>query len=199
MTDETNTPNENENQLPSEMELLRGRADQLGIAYHPNIGLDKLRAKVEAKMNPPTATSFAAPVKQVEISAEQAQEDALKVRDARMRRAATKLVRIRVTCMNPNKKEHEGEVFTVSNSVVGTIKKYVPFNNDAGWHVPAMILQMMKERKCQIFYTVKNDRGQKVRKGKLINEFAIEVLDQLTETEIADLAKQQAVAHRIDP
>jgi len=190
MTEET------KNTSPSELELLKGRADTLGITYHPNIGLDKLRAKVEAKINPPTATNFADSAK-APISFEVAQENARKERDARLRREATKLVRIRVTCMNPNKKEHEGEVFTVSNSVVGTIKKYVPYNNDAGWHVPQMILQMMKERQCQIFYTVKNERGQKVRKGKLIKEFAIEILDPLTSKEITDLAKEQAMSHNI--
>jgi len=100
--------------------------------------------------------------------------------------------------MNPNKKEWEGEMFTVSNSVVGTFKKYVPFNNEDGWHVPTIIYKMLKDKQCQIFHTVKNSRGAKVRKGKLIKEYAIELLPDLTLPQLQELAQKQALAHSID-
>jgi len=117
---------------------------------------------------------------------------------ARLRKEASRLIRIRISCMNPNKKEWEGEVFTVSNSAVGTHKKFVPFNNEDGWHVPNIIYKHLLERECQIFQTVKGPRGNKIRKGKLIKEFAIEVLTPLTPVEIQELATQQAMGNNID-
>ena len=116
----------------------------------------------------------------------------------RKRKEASELVRIRVTCMNPAKKEWDGEILSAGNSAVGTFKKYVPFNNEDGWHVPRIIYNQLLERKCQIFVTDKDGRGNKVRKGKMIREFAIEVLPQLTAAELRDLAQRQAMAKAID-
>ena len=96
--------------------------------------------------------------------------------------------------MNPAKKEWEGEIITVANNAVGTVKRYVPFNTEDGWHVEHILLEQLRERQCQIFVTEKDSRGNKVRKGKLIREFAIEVLDPLTEEELAELAQRQAMA-----
>jgi hypothetical protein len=95
--------------------------------------------------------------------------------------------------MNPTKRDWEGEIFTVSNSVVGTFKKYVPFDTDDGWHVPQMIVNMLQERKCQIFITVKDAKGRKVKKGKLIKEFGIEVMDELSPSEYVALGRKQAM------
>lgn len=116
----------------------------------------------------------------------------------RIRNEQLKLVRIRVQCMNPNKKEWPGEIFTVGNTAVGTIKKFVPFNTGSddveGYHVPQMILTMMQQRECQVFFTKKSKNGVKVRQGRMIKEFAIEVLPDLSEQELRELARRQAVA-----
>ncbi len=67
-----------------------------------------------------------------------------------------------------------------------------------GWHVPKIILNMIQERQCQIFSTVKDARGNKIRKGKLINEFSIDVMDSLTKEQLDDLAIRQAQGKHID-
>jgi len=210
MTEDTNNTENTNSDLPDELTLLKQRADQLGIPYHHKNGVETLKELINQKLNPESVN------KETEITADEPQvvtqtltQEAVNnlnkpkietqvQKNTAMRKEASRLVRIRVTCMNPNKKEHEGEIFTCGNSIVGTFKKYVPFNNEAGWHVPHIIYQMMVERQCQIFYTVKGPRGNKIRKGKLIREFAIEVLDDLSPVEIKELAEQQALAHNID-
>lgn len=112
----------------------------------------------------------------------------------RLKAEAEKLVRIRVTCMNPAKKEWHGEIFTTGNSAVGTLRKFVPFNNDEGWHVPQMILNMIQERQCQVFVNKKTQNGVTVREGKLIKEFAVEIMPDLTPAELRELARRQAMA-----
>jgi len=179
---------DDELQVPDELTSLKARADLLGISYHPSIGADKLREKVAAKLaegDAPAADSSS------EASANQETEGQKRLR---LKRHASELIRIRVTCMNPFKGEWEGEIFTAGNSVVGTFKKYVPFNADDGWHVPRIIYNQIVARQCQVFHTVTLPGGKKVRKGKLIKEFAIEVLPPLTKAELHELAQRQAMA-----
>lgn len=169
---------------PTELDALKERADLLGISYHPSIGLEKLREKVNAAVTGEGdgKTEDTGKAKNMSEAETRSQK----------RKDAAELVRVRITCMNPNKREWEGELFTAGNRVVGTFKKMVPF--DVEWHVPRIILNMIESRKCQIFQTVTDSRGNKTRKGKLIKEYSIEVLPALTEKELKELAQRQAMA-----
>lgn len=181
--------NEDVIEMPDELSSLKARADMLGLSYHPSIGLDKLRDKVSAAIAGYKDEPEVAPV----VATETAQ--AVK---ARQRNEALELVRIRVSCMNPNKKEWEGEIFSIGNSLIGTQKKFVPFNNEEGWHVPRCIYDMITGRECQIFVSYKDARGGTIRKGKLIKEFAVEVLPPLTGEELEELARRQAMSKAVD-
>jgi len=172
---------------------LKKKADIMGIKYHHKIGVDKLTKLIDTTVASKGVTAKA----EIPITRNAGKGRRLTQRQYQ-RQEAARLVRIRVACMNPAKKDWEGEIYTVSNSVVGTFKKYVPFNVDEGWHVPNIIYQHLLERECQIFYTTKGPRGNKIRKGKLIKELAIEVLDPLTHVELKELATQQAMANNLD-
>lgn len=174
--------------VQDELASLKARADMLGLSYHPSIGVEKLRDKITAAL---TSTKEVAP------QAPATEEESLSALRMRKRREASELVRIRLTCMNPAKKEWDGEIFTCGNAVVGSYTKYVPFNVDDGWHVPRIIYNMIVDRMCQVFVTTRDARGNNVRTGKLIKEFAVEVLPNLTTEELAELARRQAMAKSI--
>ena len=181
-------------EIPDELTTLKARAEQLGVSFHPSIKLEKLRDKINAKLEGDAEEE----AEEVVVAAGVPKSETQSELRLRKRKEASELVRIRVTCMNPAKKEWDGEIITTGNSAVGTFKKYVPYNNEDGWHVPRIIYNQLLERKCQIFVTDKDGRGNKVRKGKMIREFAIEVLPQLTAAELRDLAQRQAMAKAID-
>lgn len=185
---ELDFPEQDEPQL-DELTLLKQRAQTLGIKFHPSIGLESLRSKVSAALTGEDAEEAA----EEPVPEAPAAESRIQMRN-RLRKEASALVRVRVTCMNPNKKEWKGEIFTASNSIVGTFRKYVQFNTEEGWHVPQIILNMIKARQFQTFYTIKNERGVAVRKGKLVPEFAVEILPPLTEKELLELSRRQALA-----
>jgi hypothetical protein len=195
---------QNGNELPKvdELTTLKGRADVMGVKYHPSIGIDSLRAKINAaldgKPDPDTAAGAPVPTAAPDLAKPaDAAAETLGQKKARIKREASELVRINVQCMNPAKKEWDGEIFTTGNANIGTFKKFVKFNTTEGWHVPRIILNMLRARECQTFYdeTVKvAGREQKVRRGRLIREFAIEVLDPLTQTELDKLARLQVMA-----
>lgn len=177
---------EQELDLSPEAELaeLKLRAKQIGLNVSPNIGLDKLREKVQEALTVETDGSVAVPNKR-------AVENAIKAE-------AGKLVRVKIACLNPMKKEWPGELITASNDVVGTYSKFIPFNSDAAYHIPQIIFNVLQERVCQIFTTASLPNGEKTRKGKLIQEFNLQVLEPLTQAELAELAREQAARQSID-
>lgn len=179
--------NEDVIETPDELAALKKRADMMGISYHPSIGLEKLREKVNAALSDE-------PVEETKVTKGETEGQKRK----RLADEAAKLVRIRVTCMNPIKKEWDGEIITAGNSAVGSFKKYIPFNADEGWHVPNIIYQQLLQRECQVFTTQRDEKGNQYRKGKLIKEFAIEVLPPLTQEELDELARRQAMSKSID-
>lgn len=171
-----------EKTLPTELEELKARADTLGLSYHPSIGVDKLREKVAAETDKPVATKL-------QVEAEVETKNAFRLRK---KREASELVRIQITCMNPNKREYDGEIFMAGNTVVGTYRNFVPF--DTEWHVPRMVFNMIKQRKCQIFTTRKGPKNRPIKEGKLIREYSVVELDPLTPEELQELAQRQAMA-----
>ena len=175
-----------------ELSTLKARADLLGIQYHPSIGIDKLKEKLGAAMadkpkEPEKVVVAVDPTKESEAQMLQ-----------RMRDEQLTLIRIRMACMNPNKTEWQGELFTFGNTLIGTHTKFVPFNTEDGWHVPKALLDLLQERQCQVFVAAKTKNGVSVKQGKLIKEFAIEILPALTQEELRDLAQRQAMAESTD-
>lgn len=191
---------EDQTTQPTEREALEARAVQMGIKFHPNIGDDKLREKVNAALTSETesandggdATQANEDTGGEFADAKAPTNESENARRVRKQREAAELVRIRVTNMNPNKREYDGEIVTAGNRIVGTHKKYVPF--DTEWHVPRVIYNVLRDRQCQVFVNEKDDRGRTVKRGKQIKEFSIEVLPPLSEQELKELAQRQAMA-----
>lgn len=180
-----------------EIDLLKARADQLGISYSNSIGVDTLRSRIndhlegkdaDEKGNEDDLHSPAA-----ESKAEYRQ---------RKYKEAMRMRRVRITLMNTKKAGIPGEIFSVSNDIIGTVKKMIPFDDDwyvNGYHVPQCLLDQIAEKKF-LFTKVIKDRvtGRERIDTSFIREFAIEYLPDLTKEELAELAKEQAAANNID-
>ena len=189
----------------AEMKALKDRATLVGIKFHPNIGLDKLRDKVNT-------TLASEPQPRIEPEAEEApplnlnlksegivavpRENAVQ-RNMRLRKKATRLVRYRLTCMNPDKKEWKGEFITVLNRAIGTVKRYIPFNAPA-WHCEDVLLNVLRGRNFTKHYATKSKSGRPVTRQSQEKEFAIEMLEPLTQTQLDELAQEQAISGRLE-
>lgn len=194
---------------PDELTLLKERATAMGIAYSPNIGLETLKGKINAKLledqEPEQASEQEAEqgLEQESVAAAppppvarlSPAEQMVKLR-REQRLEQMKLVRIRISNLNPIKKDLRGEIFTVANAIIGTVRKYVPYGeeSDAGYHVPYIIYNELKDRKFVSIKTRKGLNGKKVIEQRLVPEFAIEVLPPLTQEELAQLAAHQAAS-----
>jgi len=193
MSDDNSTKDPEDIPAQDELTLLKDRCKQVGLQFHPSISLDKLKEKYAAFMDDDEKSE---PTETLQEKADKIvpKGESARAKRQRLRKEAARLVRVRIACMDPNKKDYEGEVFTVSNSIVGTFRRYVPFNADDGWHVEKIILDHMKEKVCQVFVTRKDDKGNKVKQPKQIKAFSIEILDPLTPAELDKLADRQKMA-----
>ncbi|QYW02275.1 hypothetical protein PP740_gp067 [Stenotrophomonas phage Philippe] len=211
MSDQPETVLDDENErddVQDEKEVLRARLKQMGVTYSNNAGVEALRQKLQDAINgnksndeeePAPVNTEQAPAEVTSLPVGEASKVAgtsyTSIRN-KVRAEALKLVRVRISCMDPKKANWPGEIFTVSNEYIGTVRRFVPFGEatDDGWHIEQCILDMLQERKFQQV-SAKRKKGQiDVQYDRYIREFSIEILPPLTEKQLNDLAKAQLAA-----
>jgi hypothetical protein len=189
---------------PDELALLKQRAKMMGIGFSNNISLDTLKERVRQKMES-EAVSPAEPEEAGEDFPEAPEpavaKTAAKVKKQTLRQKLyqenMKLVRVRITNLDPKKRELPGEILTVANEYLGTVRKFIPFGSvtDNGYHVPYCIYKTLRKRQfLSISSRTVPGTNQTLIEQRLVPEFALEVLPQLTPKEIARLAASQAAA-----
>jgi len=185
---------------PDELSMLKQRAKLMGMTFSGNIGLEALKAKVQAKLDGEAEAQEEALEQEehtlpVEL-ARSATQAPVKTARQLMYEQEMKLVRLRITNLDPKKKDLPGEIFTVANETLGAVKKYIPYGEvtDGGYHVPFIIYRQLLEREFLNIRTRKDNRGRTHVETSMSREFALEVLPPLTEKELAQLAAQQAAA-----
>src|SRR6218665_968875 len=194
---------EPEPQRPDELTMLKSRAQLMGISFSNNIGLDALKQKIDEKLNGTTK----APEPELKVEPD---EDEPEVQEANTKKPLTlreslyqenmKLVRVRITNMDPKKKDLPGEIITVANRYIGSVPKFVPYGDvtENGYHIPYVIYKMLKKRKFLNIKVRKNSQGKEIVETNYVPEFALEVLPALTERDLARLAASQAASNSLD-
>ena len=172
--------------VKEELETLKEIADRMGIKYSNNIGVDALKAKIEAIRE--------------EKSIKKEEELSTAERRKKLKEEQLKLVRIRLTCLNPAEKAKRGKIITIGNSIIGSCRKFIPYDPSFykdGYHVPYCIYKVLEESTFQDTRTEEKN-GQTIVHKALAKEFGITVLPPLTEEELKELAKAQQAGNRID-
>lgn len=186
-----------------ELALLKERAKQMGIPFSNNISLETLRKRISDKMegkdvpevNPLTGDAEIAAITSAPVKLD-AKQNALALRKM-MQREQMKLVRVRITNMDPKKKDLPGEIWTVSNEYLGNVRKMIPYGEqtDEGFHIPYCLFRLLQSKRFLHIRTVK-DRvtGVERQDKQWVKEFSLDVLPDLTKEELARLAAAQAAA-----
>ena len=196
-------------QQPSELEMLKRRATMMGLTYSNNIGLEALKAKVQAAMEGERepelqkGNAFMTSTSQHEnagainalsgVETKRGKKISLR---QHLQQEKMKLIRVRITNLDPKKKDLPGEIITVANEYLGTVRKFVPFGEvtDNGYHIPKCIYDMLKERTFVSIKTRKGPKGEQIVEHQNAREFSLEVLRPLTADELAKLAAAQQAA-----
>lgn len=164
----------------TELELLKERADSLGVEYKSNVSAKTLTKLIR------------------EFEEQEEQDDGL-TDNERIKRTldeATKLVRVIITPMDSTKRDYQGDVFSAGNAVVPTMTKYIPFGVE--WHVPQIILNTIKEKVMNKFIAKKDERGREYREYQEAKAYSIQELPPLTKEELEELAKSQEMRQAIE-
>jgi hypothetical protein len=105
---------------------------------------------------------------------------------------ALKLIRVIVRPNDPLKLESSGEIFSFGSKLIDAkkSKKYIPFNNEEGWHITNMMLENIQAAECQIFKKVTRN-GQDTMESQKIKAYNIQVLPALNKDEIEKIAIRQ--------
>ena len=183
------------------------KATEMGIDFPKNIKTEDLRKKISEVEKENDVVDIEALKKQLEEEIRKEYEEKLKIQEENLtsgpqqlttgqkkleaRKKALKLHRVVVTCKDPMKQNWEGEIISAGNDLIGEVKKYIPFNNDEGWHIPEIILNVLKEKKCTIFVNKKGKDGMPIKVAKQINAYSIQELEPLSKEELEELARIQ--------
>lgn len=182
----------------TELDLLKERARVLGVEFGGNIGVETLKERIKEKLDGKKneeATSTEEASKEAVPMTKAEQEMALREKLTKEKMA---LVRCRIYNLNPSKRDIHGEIITVRNRYLGTVRKFIPFGEatDNGYHIPKLIFDDLKARKFQQISTNKKG-GQIDVKTRMVPEYSIEVLPPLSKEQLEELALKQAAAERL--
>lgn len=204
-------------------EQLLSAAEKLGLTVDGRLGVDKIREEIAAELEVRKEAEARATANAERLAAEEAEAepeikspvevtkmpslaDAMLVKEVaeagpetegqkknRLRREAMALVRVRLSCMDPQKKNLKGELICLSNKNFGTVQRFVPFNRE--WHIEKVIYDALVEKEFMVFDREKTGRaGIEVVTPRNVPAFNIQVLPPLTKGELKDLAQRQAMA-----
>lgn len=190
-------------QAVDELTLLKERAKVMGIPFSNNISLETLRKRVADKME---GKDEAPGVNALTGDPEIAQAMAAKPLNQKANAVALRKlmyakqmrqVRVRITNMDPKKKDLPGEIWTVANEYLGTVRKFVPYGEqtDDGFHIPYCLYRLLDSKRFLHIRDVKDRTTGIVRQDKVwAKEFSLDVLPTLTQGELDRLAAAQAAA-----
>lgn len=201
MSDQTLSDEAAETTEIDELALLKQRAKMMGITFSNNISVETLKKKIVDKMSgeetAPTDEADTAAAAAPSMTGEPARPRSLR---QQIREDAMKLVRLRITNLDPKKKDLPGEIISIYNSYLGTVRKFVPFGaaTDNGYHVPYCIYTFLKERQFLSIKVRKGSNREPIIERRMVPEFALEVLPPLTPAELRKLAAAQAAAGGVE-
>jgi hypothetical protein len=188
---------------PSELQMLKERASLMGIVFSNNISVETLKKKIDEKMN--ATQEDKAPAAGEDVKSNPLASDSRPVKRKTLRQHLhdenMKLVRVRIQCLDPKKANLPGELLCVANEHLGNIKKFIPYGEatDGGYHLPMILYKTLEARRFLNIRTVKDKRtGVTTPVTSWNKEFAIEVLPQLTDKEIHQLATAQIAAGSVE-
>lgn len=200
--DQALNPNADE-QAVDELTLLKERAKVMGIPFSNNISLETLRKRVADKMEgkdeaPEVNALTGDPEIAQAMVAEPLNQKANAIALRKLMHATQmRQVRVRITNMDPKKKDLPGEIWTVANEYLGTVRKFVPYGEqtDDGYHIPYCLYRLLDSKRFLHIRDVKDRTTGIVRQDKVwAKEFSLDVLPTLTQGELDRLAAAQAAA-----
>ena len=185
--------------VKQEREALKARCQLLGIQTQGNQSNETLRALIRAKQDEMDAAARQANPAAFDEAVETSEGRTPSLREY-LKTEALKLVRVRISCMNPQLAKLGSVIITTGNEYTGTVRKVVFFGEktENGYHIPQIILNVLQRRKFQQIVEERGHQGHMVPRARWMKEFNIEILPPLTQKELNALKDRQLATNAID-
>jgi len=171
--------------IDKSIQELRGIAEDLGIEFAKNIGKNKLIGLLIADDDAAEGTTK---VEGVKVTKE--------ATPAEIRKSMDKLIRCRVSSSDPMYKGRNGVTMQVGNKLK-VVGKFIPFNTI--WQMQQPVYESLSRKQWrETKFVTDKVTGNKIAKTTMHPSFVIEILPQLTEKELKNLAKDQSARGSID-
>lgn len=181
---------------PTELELLRDRAKFMGLKFKKTDDVEALKTMINEKLDAPVAETTERPkaTASVETADEPSKLPVAKPTSLRkeLQRENLRLVRVRITNLDPKDDDLSAQLFTVDNEYLGTVSRVIPFGEatDNGTHIEYCLYKLLKGMKFLRIKTVGKGINAKTEQA-WVSKFAIEILDPLTSEELDALKASQ--------
>ena len=165
----------------TERDLLKEKADLLGIGYAGNISTEKLRELVN-KANEPLEDKKE---DKASNTNNEPVDDLVKIR-----LALTNKVRVLITCNDPLMKEYDTTpYYSFSNSAITLPSITIPLGVE--WHIPNAYVGMLQAMECKLPVKSKDEKGRPITIRRTIKKYNVNVLPPLTAKELEELKQAQ--------
>ena len=167
--------------VKTERDLLKEKADLLGIEYAGNISTDKLRELVN-KANEPLEDKKE---DKASNTNNEPVDDLVKIR-----LELTKKIRVLVTCNDPLMKDYDTTpYYSFSNSAITLPSITIPLGVE--WHIPNAYVGMLEAMECKLPVKSKDEKGRPITIRRTIKKYNVNILPPLTEKELEELKQAQ--------
>lgn len=168
---------------PTERELLKQKADLLGLTYASNISTDKLRDLIN-QANEPVEVKQDTSVNKAGSSAE---DEAMA-----LRLELTKKIRVMITCNDPLMKDWDmTPYYSFSNSTITLDSITIPLGVE--WHIPNAYVGMLQAMECKIPVKTKDEKGRPITIRRSVKKYNVNILPPLTAEELEALKMAQVM------
>ena len=168
---------------PTDRELLKQKADLLGLTYASNISTDKLRDLIN-QANEPVEVKQDTSVNKLDSSVE---DEAMA-----LRLELTKKIRVMITCNDPLMKDWDmTPYYSFSNSTITLDSITIPLGVE--WHIPNVYVGMLQAMECKIPVKTKDEKGRPITIRRTVKKYNVNILPPLTEEELEALKMAQVM------
>ena len=168
---------------PTDRELLKQKADLLGLTYASNISTDKLRDLIN-QANEPVEVKQDTSVNKLGSSVE---DEAMA-----LRLELTKKIRVMITCNDPLMKDWDmTPYYSFSNSTITLDSITIPLGVE--WHIPNAYVGMLQAMECKIPVKTKDEKGRPITIRRTVKKYNVNILPPLTAEELEALKMAQVM------
>ena len=168
---------------PTERELLKQKADLLGLTYASNISTDKLRDLINQANEPVEVKQDTS----VNESGSSEEDEAMA-----LRLELTKKIRVMITCNDPLMKDWDmTPYYSFSNSTITLDSITIPLGVE--WHIPNAYVGMLQAMECKIPVKTKDEKGRPITTRRTVKKYNVNILPPLTAEELEALKMAQVM------